>query len=188
MSPISNMNGQSMKETSRRLLPALLVCGVLAFAISGCGERPKVLPQGTAEQQADDVLTVMHQVIQGLADGQAHELIVQKVIFLPSRWRRQQKEFQELDALGESLKGRETIVLGNVSVAGRWALIDGVMVGGKHLGSTDVPWFMFYYGGQWRWMPSSIMKDPAVEGMMDSNFDRLYAGWKAKQVKPAPAQ
>lgn len=188
MTPIQNMNGQPMKKISRRLVPVLLLCGVLASVMSGCGERPKVLPQGTAEQQAEDVRTVTRQVVQGLAAGQTHELIVREIIFLPSRWRKQQKEFQELESLGNTLKGRETIVLGEVSVAGRWALIDGVTAGGEHVGPADVPWFMFYYGGQWRWMPSSIMKDPAIEGMMDSNFDRLYAGWKARQIKPVPAQ
>lgn len=154
---------------------------LMMLGLTACGEPPKVLPQGTAEQQAEDVRSATRRVVTALGAGQTRQMIEQGAIFQPLRWRKQAKAHEELDALSAALKGREGIELGEVTIAGRWALIDGVSVGGERVGPADVPWFMLYYSGRWSWVPSSILKDPAVEGMMDRKFDRLYGEWQAKQ-------
>lgn len=179
MNAAMKIDDRPMKEINHRLLPVLLLGSVLALSVTGCGEPPNVLPQGTVEQQVADVRGVAQQVVGGLAAGQARALIDQERIFLPLRWRKQQKEFQELEALGEQLKGRKAIELGEIRVDGRWALVDSIVADGERIGPADAPWFMLYFGGQWRWLPSSIMKDQAVSGMMDSHFDRLWAAWQA---------
>jgi hypothetical protein len=158
----------------------LLGLGLLSLGLIACGEPPKVLPQGTLEEQTAQVHTVMQQVIRGLAAGQSQQLIEQEVIFLPSAWRKQAKEMEELKSLRESIAAQPgEIELGKVSVAGRWALLESVKVGGVLIGKQDVPWFLFYFAGQWRWMPASILKDPAIEGMMERNFDLLWGTWQA---------
>jgi hypothetical protein len=158
--------------------------GLMSLGLIACGEPPKVLPQGTAEEQAADVQQVMRQVIGGLGAGQSHQLIDREVIFLPSRWRKQAKEMEELESLSKNIATQSgEIELGKVMVAGRWALLESVKVGGVLIGKPDTPWFMFYFAGQWRWMPASILKDPAIEGMMDRNFDRLWAAWQAEHPK-----
>lgn len=162
--------------------------GVLSLGLIACGEPPKVLPQGTPEEQAEDVHQIMRQVVSGLGVGQSQQLIDNEVIFLPSRWRRQIKQMEELESLSKSIAAQSgEIELGKVSTLGRWALLDSVKIGGVLLGKADAPWFLFYYAGKWRWMPVSILKDPAIEGMMDSNFDRLWGSWQAahpEQVTP----
>ncbi len=159
--------------------------GVLSLALSACGEKPQVLPQGTLEEQTADVKRVMHEVISGLAAGQARQLIDKEMIFLPSRWRKQAKEMEELDNLGKAMAAHSgEIELGKVSIQGRWALLDSVKMGGTLIGKPDAPWFLFYFAGQWRWMPASILKDPAIEGMMDRNFDLLWGAWQAAHPKP----
>lgn len=163
--------------TMRGLFAVSLVA--LSIGLTGCGDRPKVLPQGSVEQQASDVRERTLFVLSSLAAGNGHDLIQQEDVFLPSRWRRHAQQQQEIAALEQALKGRGDFELGDVRVRGRWALVDGVSADGEHVGPTDVPWFMVYYAGQWRWVPSSILKDPAVKGTMDSSFDRLYAEWQA---------
>ncbi|OYY73795.1 MAG: hypothetical protein B7Y40_08060 [Gammaproteobacteria bacterium 28-57-27] len=159
----------------------------LGLGLAGCGEPPKVLPQGTLEEQTAQVHTVMQQVIRGLGAGQSRQLIDKEMIFLPSRWRKQAKETEELESLSKSIAAQPgEIELGKVSVAGRWALLESVKVGGVLIGKQDVPWFLFYFAGQWRWMPASILKDPAIEGMMDRNFDRLWGTWQAAHPKAIP--
>jgi len=154
--------------------------GLLSLGLIACGEPPKVLPQGTAEEQAADVQQVMRQVIGGLGAGQSNQLIDKEVIFLPLRWRKQAKEMEELESLSKSIATQSgDIELGKVSVAGRWALLESVKIGGVLIGKADAPWFMFYFAGQWRWMPASILKDPAIEGMMDRQFDLLWGTWQA---------
>jgi hypothetical protein len=164
----------------------LLGLGLLSLGLIACGEPPKVLPQGTLEEQTAQVHTVMRQVIRGLAAGQSQQLIEQEVIFLPSAWRKQAKEMEELKSLRESIAAQPgEIELGKVSVAGRWALLESVKVGGVLIGKQDVPWFLFYFAGQWRWMPASILKDPAIEGMMERNFDLLWGTWQAAHPQQA---
>ena len=163
------------------MLRRFLALGLLGLALVACGEPPKVLPQGSAEEQANDVSQTMREVVSGLAAGQSRQLIDREKIFLPSRWRKQAKEMEELDALGKSMAAHSgEIELGKVSIQGRWALLDSVKMGGTLIGKPDVPWFLFYFAGQWRWMPASILKDPAIEGMMDMNFDRLWGTWQAE--------
>lgn len=166
----------------------VFVLGLLGLGLGlvACGEPPKVLPQGTLEEQTAQVHTVMQQVIRGLAAGQSQQLIEQEVIFLPSAWRKQAKEMEELKSLRESIAAQPgEIELGKVSVAGRWALLESVKVGGVLIGKQDVPWFLFYFAGQWRWMPASILKDPAIEGMMERNFDLLWGTWQAAHPQQA---
>ncbi len=157
------------------------VAFLLAFVLglSGCNDRPQVLPQGTPEQQAEDVRARSLMVLTMLAAGQGGELDERELVILPLRWRRNAQLQEEIAALGEHLKGREDFSLGEVRVRGRWALVDGVYAGGERVGPAEVPWFMVYFAGEWRWVPSSILKDPAVTGMMDRSFDRLYAEWQA---------
>ncbi len=162
----------------------LMTC---ALVLAGCGEQPKVLPQGSEEQQAAAVRERTLLVLSILAGGDGHALIERELVFLPSRWRRHAQQLQELEALGRTLKGRDDFVLGEVRVRGRWALVDGVSAGGERVGPTEAPWFMVYFAGQWRWLPSSILKDPAVEGMMDRSFDQLWADWQASHPVPARA-
>ncbi len=162
----------------------LMTC---ALVLAGCGEQPKVLPQGSEEQQAAAVRERTLRVLSSLAGGDGHALIERELVFLPSRWRRHAQQLQELEALGRTLKGRDDFVLGEVRVRGRWALVDGVSVGGERVGPAEAPWFMVYFAGQWRWLPSSILKDPAVEGMMDRSFDQLWADWQASHPVPARA-
>lgn len=157
----------------------VFVLGLMGAGVVGCEAPPDVLPKGTPEQQAEAVRATLRRVVEGLAAGQERSLIEQGLIFLPLRWRRQQKEYQELEALGKQLAGRQALVLGEVHVAGRWALIEHVLADGERVGPADAPWFLLYFSGQWRWLPTSIMKDQAVVGMMDSHFDRLWAGWQA---------
>ncbi|GEM_PF-1996011 len=175
-----------MKRMNRSLVSALLLGSVLAFSVTGCGERPKVLPQGTPEQQAEDVRAQARHVVEALEAGRMKGLIEDGSIFLPLAWRKQQKENVELDALAAKLKGHEGLVIGEVQVAGRWALLDGVSLGGESLAPADAPVFMLYYAGQWRWLPSSIMKDSTIVGVMDRNFDVLWAQWQAR--RPATQQ
>lgn len=151
----------------------------LSIGLTGCGDRPQVLPQGAVEQQVADVRERTLLVLSSLASGSGHDLVRQEVVFLPSRWRRHAQQLQEIAALEQALKGRDGFVLGDVQVRGRWALVDGVRVAGEPVGPAELPWFMVYYAGQWRWLPPSILKDPAVTGMMDSSFDRLFAEWQA---------
>jgi len=161
--------------------------GVLSLALSACGEKPQVLPQGSAEEQTQDVAHAMRLVVSGLAAGQSRQLIDKEMIFLPSRWRKQAKEMEELEALSKAIAAHPgEIELGKVSIDGRWALLDSVKMGGELIGNKDAPWFMFYFAGQWRWMPASILKDPAIEGMMDRNFDRLWGTWQAEHPKATP--
>lgn len=157
----------------------VFVLGLFGAALAGCGAPPDVLPKGTPEQQAEAVRATLQRVVEGLAAGQARALIDQELVFLPLRWRRQQKEYQELEELGRQLAGRKSFALGEVRVEGRWALVEHVLADGERVGPADVPWFLLYYKGQWRWLPASIMKDQAVSGMMDSRFDRLWADWQA---------
>ncbi|MEF3193088.1 MAG: hypothetical protein K6346_02560 [Halothiobacillaceae bacterium] len=161
------------------ILAALFLTSALGLGLGGCGERPQVLPQGTPEEQAADVRAKLRHVVDVLAAGQARTLMEDGTMFLPAGWRRQQKALTELDALSAQIKGRAGLVIGDVHTAGRWALIDAVSVGGERLGPREEPWFMLYYAGAWRWLPSSIMRDSAVVGVMDHHFDRLYADWKA---------
>ncbi len=158
--------------------------GLLGMALTACGEKPKVLPQGSLDEQKADIQGVLRAVIAGLGLGQAQQLIDAEKIFLPSRWRKQAKEIEELDALSKTIAAHPgEIALGNISVLGRWAIVDSVKAGNHLLGTPDAPWFMFYFAGQWRWMPASILKDPAIEGMMDINFDRLWGTWQAAHPK-----
>ncbi|HET19281.1 MAG TPA: hypothetical protein ENO16_01550 [Chromatiales bacterium] len=161
----------------RGLFAASLVA--LSIGLTGCGDRPQVLPQGTVEQQLADVRERILLVLSSLASGNGRDLVQQEAVFLPSRWRRHAQQLQEIAALEEALKGRDGFVLGDLQVRGRWALVDGVRVDGEPVGPAELPWFMVYYAGEWRWLPSSILKDPAVTGMMDSSFDRLFAEWRA---------
>ena len=168
----------------RRRFFGLGLLGLLSLGLIACGEPPKVLPQGSAEQQASDVSKVLREVVSGLGAGQARQLIDKEMIFLPSRWRKQAKEMEELETLGKAIAAHSgEIELGKVSIDGRWALIESVSIGGESIGKKDAPWFMFYFAGQWRWMPISILKDPAIEGMMDRNFDRLWGSWQAAHPK-----
>jgi hypothetical protein len=171
--------------TMRGLFAASLVA--LSIGLAGCGERPKVLPQGSEEQQVSDVRERTLQVLSTLAGGDGQALIERELVFLPSRWRRHAQQLQELEALGRMLKGRDDFELGEVRVRGRWALVDSVRAGGERVGPAEVPWFMVYFAGQWRWLPSSILKDPAVQGMMDRSFDQLWAEWQASHPLPARA-
>ncbi|MGK0673926.1 MAG: hypothetical protein ABWU16_04615 [Halothiobacillaceae bacterium] len=157
----------------------VLILGLIGAGLVGCEVPPDVLPKGTAEEQAEAVRAVLRRVVEGLAAGQERSLMEQGLIFLPLRWRKQQKEYQELEALGRQLAGRQNLVLGEVRVDGRWALVEYVLADGERIGPSDAPWFLLYFSGQWRWLPASIMKDQAVVGMMDSHFDRLWAGWQA---------
>jgi len=169
----------------RRRFFGLGLVGLLSLGLIACGEPPKVLPQGSAEQQASDVSKVLREVVSGLGAGQSRQLIDKELIFLPSRWRKQAKEMEELETLGKTIAAHSgEIELGKVSIDGRWALIESVRIGGEMIGKKDAPWFMFYFAGQWRWMPISILKDPAIEGMMDRNFDRLWGSWQAAHPKP----
>ncbi|MGD9888076.1 MAG: hypothetical protein AB7S56_02265 [Halothiobacillaceae bacterium] len=175
-----------MNATRRRFL-AYGALGFLSLGLIACGERPKVLPQGTIEEQASAAGNSLREVIHGLAAGQVQLLIDNEKIFLPSRWRKQAKEMEELDALSKSIAPmRGETVLGKVSVLGRWALIESVHIGDALVGKKDAPWFMFYFAGQWRWMPASILKDPAIEGMMDRNFDLLWGTWQAAHPNATP--
>jgi len=159
---------------------------VLGLALSACGEKPQVLPQGTLQEQSEDVQRVMREVVSGLAAGQARQLIDKEMIFLPSRWRKQAKEMEELENLGKTIAAHSgEIELGKVSIQGRWALLDSVKMAGTLIGKPDAPWFLFYFAGQWRWMPASILKDPAIEGMMDRNFDLLWGTWQAAHPQHA---
>jgi len=161
--------------------------GLLSLGLMACGEPPKVLPQGSPEEQANDVSQTMREVVSGLAAGQFKQLIDKEKIFLPSRWRKQAKEMEELDNLGKAIAVHSgEIELGKVSIRGRWALLDSVKIGGVLVGKADAPWFLFYFAGQWRWMPASILKDPAIEGMMDRNFDLLWGTWQAAHPKATP--
>ncbi|MFZ5537031.1 MAG: hypothetical protein ACOZAP_06105 [Pseudomonadota bacterium] len=167
----------------------VFVLGLIGVGLAACGTPPDVLPKGSPEQQAEAVHATLQRVVEGLAAGQARALIDQGVVFLPLRWRRQQKEYQELEELGKQLAGRKALVLGDVHVDGRWALIEHVLADGERVGPADAPWFLLYFSGQWRWLPASIMKDQAITGMMDSHFDRLWAGWQAahpKASRPSP--
>ena len=172
-----------MNDMRRRFLGL----GLLSLGLIACGEPPKVLPQGSAEEQAHDVSQTMREVVGGLAAGQSRQLIDKEKIFLPSRWRKQAKEMEELDNLGKAIAAHPgEIELGKVSIRGRWALLDSVKIGGVLIGKADAPWFLFYFAGQWRWMPASILKDPAIEGMMDRNFDLLWGTWQAAHPKAIP--
>ena len=163
----------------------VMTAAIASLGGVACGERPKVLPQGTPEDQAKAVSARMQEVIHGLRAGQVRQLIDAEAIFLPSRWRKQAKEMEELEALSKTLAAQTgEVELGKISIDGRWALIESVRIGGEVMGKKDAPWFMFYFAGQWRWMPISILKDPAIEGMMDRNFDRLWARWQAAHPKP----
>lgn len=179
MNAVMKIDDRPVNKINHRLLPAILLGSVLALSVTGCGEPPKVMPQGTVEQQGEDVRAAMNHVLQALAAGQSQNLMSEGVIFLPSRWRRQQKEFIELQELQAALKERQQIVPGEVHVLGRWALLDGVTADGQVVGQPGQPWFMLYFSGQWRWLPSTIMRDPAIEGMMDRHFDQLWATWQA---------
>ena len=160
---------------------------VLGLTLTACGEKPQVLPQGTTDEQTADVKRVMKEVVSGLAAGQARQLIEKEQIFLPLRWRKQAKEMEELDTLGKVIAAHPgEIELGKVSIQGRWALLESVKTGGALIGKADAPWFLFYFAGQWRWMPASILKDPAIEGMMDRNFDLLWGTWQAAHPKTTP--
>ena len=173
-----------MNSMRRRLLSLGLLSLSLSLGLVACGERPKVLPQGTPEEQAHAAEQSLREVIAGLAAGQVHQLIDEEKIFLPSRWRKQAKEMEELDALSKSIAAHSgETTLGTISVAGRWALVESVHISDTLVGKKDAPWFMFYFAGQWRWMPAIILKDPAIEGMMDRNFDRLWGTWQATHVK-----
>ena len=66
------------------------------------------------------------------------------------------------------------------------AFTGSVKIGGVLIGKADAPWFLFYFAGQWRWMPASILKDTAIEGMMDRNFDLLWGTWQAAHPKAMP--
>jgi hypothetical protein len=167
-----------VEEIGMRNLMAVFLMGSI-LVMSGCGEPPKVLPQGSSEQQAEDARNVLQQVVSQLAAGETRAIIEQKRVFLPLRWRKQQKEFEELEALSRQLQGRQSIVLGEAWVEGRWAMIDGVIGDGERIGIPGAPWVMLYFDGQWRWLPISILKDQVVVGMMDSHFDRLWARWQA---------
>ncbi|MEW6445229.1 MAG: hypothetical protein ACOZAQ_09025 [Pseudomonadota bacterium] len=160
-----------------------LAGGMVVLVTTGCGEAPPVMPKGAPTEEAEAAREVLREVLAGVGEGRSKALIEDGLIFLPSRWRRQAQEFKELDALSEKLKGRgDRIELGEARVGGRWAVVDFVRVDGELLGPAQAPWFLLYFGGRWRWMPISIMKDPAVTGMMDGSFDRVYEGWKAKHA------
>lgn len=171
-----------MNDMRRRFLGL----GLLSLGLMACSEPPKVLPQGSPEEQAKDVSQTMREVVSDLAAGQSRQLIDKEKIFLPSRWRKQAKEMEELDNLGKAIAAHPgEIELGKVSIRGRWALLDSVKIGGVLIGKADAPWFLFYFAGQWRWMPASILKDPAIEGMMDRNFDLLWGTWQAAHPQQA---
>ena len=177
-----------MNKMRRRLLGlgllSLSLSLGLGLGLAACGERPKVLPQGTPEEQARAAEKSLREVVAGLAAGQVQQLIDNEKIFLPLRWRKQAREMEELKALSTSMAAQHgETTLGKVSVEGRWALVESVHIGDALVGKQDVPWFMFYFAGQWRWMPASILKDPAIEGMMDRNFDRLWGTWQANHPK-----
>jgi len=167
-----------MHAHDRRRFLALISVSV-AGLLAGCGEPPKVLPQGSSEQQAEDARNVLQQALRRLAAGETRAVVEQKLVFLPLRWRKQQKEFEEFEALSQQLQGCRSIVLGEAWIEGRWAMIDGVMCDGKRMGLPEAPWVILYFDGQWRWVPVSILKDQAVVGMMDGHFDRLWARWQA---------
>jgi len=172
-----------MNTTRRRFLGF----GLLSLGLVACGEKPKVLPQGSVAEQTSDVAQAMRVVVSGLAAGKVQQLIDEEKIFLPSRWRKQAKEMEELEAMSKTLAAHTgEIELGKVNIEGRWALLESVKIGGELVGKKDAPWFMFYFAGQWRWMPASILKDPAIEGMMDRNFDRLWGTWQAAHPKATP--
>lgn len=162
------------------------VVGLIGVCLVACGTPPDVLPKGSLEEQTEAVHATLQRVLEGLASGQAHVLIDEERVFLPLRWRKQQKEYQELEALSQALAGKGSPTLGPVRISGRWALVDYVVVEGQRVGAANVPWFFLYYKGQWRWLPASIMKDQAVSGMMDSHFDRLWATWQAQHGKIGP--
>lgn len=157
----------------------------LASLLAACGSPPDVLPKGSPEEQAEAVRATLQRVVEGLAAGQARALIDEELVFLPLRWRKQQKEYQELEELGKQLAGKKAFSFGPVHVDGRWALIEYVLAEGERVGPEGAPWFLLYYKGQWHWLPASIMKDQAITGMMDSHFDRLWAHWQATHTKAA---
>lgn len=149
--------------------------------LAACGERPRVLPQGTEQEEAQKVQDLMLAILPLLAAGEMERLKDEEKIMLPSRWRRQVKQLTELADLQKQLQAHPGAPrLGAVHVEGRWALLESVHMGDALIGKADLPWFFVYFSGQWRWLPSSIMKDPAIEGMMNSHFDHLWADWQAK--------
>ena len=156
--------------------------GMVALSgLAACNERPRVLPQGTPQEEAQKVRDLMLAILPLLVAGDAERLKDEEKIMLPSRWRRQVKQLVELEDLHKQLQAATGEPrLGAVHVEGRWALLESVHMGNTLIGKADLPWFFIYFAGKWHWLPTSIMRDPAIEGMMNSHFDHLWTAWQAK--------
>lgn len=114
-----------------------------ASMVVGCGQNDTTREQTPKNVEVDiralfDVLRAKG-VVAAKASG---------YVLLPSRWRAQNKQDEDLKALEAALKKVPHIALGPIKLAARWALVDYIEIGDdKYL--PDKPWLFFYYAKKW---------------------------------------
>lgn len=155
----------------RRLFLILIVAG-----LTGCSAKDP--DYGVNAQTPVQVEQDVRALFTELKSGDIEAAKAAGLIMLPSRWRAQDKQNDELNALAAQLKTETLTQIGTIKIASRWALVDSIMLNGKPF-QAEKPWFFFFYAGHWAWVTPSVFKDPAITGMMDVRFDRLYQQWKA---------
>jgi len=176
------MKSESMKQdsrVSRRYVMRLLVAVPAAALLLGCSQKDHTEAQGPAQVKADVQVLLDDLGKKGVTAAKASGRV-----FLPSRWRSQIKQDQDLQALADRLKTSPKIEIGPIKMASRWALVEYIKIDGKKF-QPDKPWFFVFYARHWAWVSPGSFKDSAVSGMMDLRFDRLYRQWEIEHgIKP----
>ncbi|HQS01853.1 MAG: hypothetical protein B7Y07_00550 [Halothiobacillus sp. 24-54-40] len=148
----------------------------IAAGLAGCSAKDPDF--GVNAQTPVQVERDVRALFTELKSGDIEAAKAAGLIMLPSRWRAQGKQNEELNALAARLKTESLTQIGSIKIASRWALVDSISLDGKPF-QAEKPWFFFFYAGHWAWVTPSAFKDPAISGMMDVRFDRLYQQWKA---------
>jgi hypothetical protein len=154
-----------------------LVLIFVAVGLIGCSSNDSDF--GVNAQTQVQVERDVRALFAELKSGNIEAAQASGLIMLPSRWRAQSKQNDELNALAARLKTESLTQIGAIHIASRWALVDSIALDGKPF-QAEKPWFFFFYAGHWAWVTPSAFKDPAISGMMDARFDRLYQQWQAE--------
>ncbi len=149
----------------------------IVVVLTGCSSKDS--DYGVNAQSPVQVERDIRALFAELKGGNIEAAKAAGLVMLPSRWRAQDKQNDELNALVAQLKTESLTQIGAIHIASRWALVDSIALDGKPF-QADKPWFFFFYAGHWAWVTPSAFKDPAISGMMDARFDRLYQQWKAQ--------
>ena len=156
----------------RRFFMQQALAILAASVVAGCGQNDTTSEQTPKEVEAD-----IHALLDELRTKGVIAAKASGYVFLPSRWRAQNKQDEDLKSLEATLKKTPFTVIGPIKLAARWALVDYIEIGGEKY-QPDKPWLFFYFAKKWAWVSPGEFKDPAIKGMMDLRFDRLYRQWE----------